>query len=264
MSRLISAPFFSATPVFDRAEYAAAVGRRPGDKTVSAMLAHHLRAGNIKRIARGVFASVPKHADSRTYPVDRFQAASRLRRGGVIAYHAAIDLHGCAYTLSYDVHVIAPGRPGIIETEDFSCQFIRPPRGFNLKRDTILLERMGVYIRATTLERTIADLFARPDLAGGGDEIFNCLDLISMVDEAALLRHARSLGNATAAGALGYWLEQAQERLRIQDSTIQKLRKLAPRQHCYALDAGPGYGRTAKGWNVIMPPDTSAPLLEDA
>ena len=34
MSRLISAPFFSAHPVFRRAEYAAAVGRRPQDKGI--------------------------------------------------------------------------------------------------------------------------------------------------------------------------------------------------------------------------------------
>ena len=56
MSRLISAPFFSAHPVFSRAEYAAAVGRRPQDKVVTVMLTQHLHAGNIRRIARGVFA----------------------------------------------------------------------------------------------------------------------------------------------------------------------------------------------------------------
>ena len=64
MPRLISAPFFSAHPVFRRAEYAAAVGRRPQDRVVTAMLAQHLQAGNIRRIARGVFTSVPKHADA--------------------------------------------------------------------------------------------------------------------------------------------------------------------------------------------------------
>ena len=57
MSRLISAPFFSAHPVFRRAEYAAAVGREPGNRVVTAMLAQHLKAGNIRRIAREVFAA---------------------------------------------------------------------------------------------------------------------------------------------------------------------------------------------------------------
>ena len=46
------------------------------------MLVQHLQAGNVRRIARGVFASVPKHADAATWSVGRFLAASRLRHGG--------------------------------------------------------------------------------------------------------------------------------------------------------------------------------------
>lgn len=111
MPKLISSPFFSANPVFRRAEYAAAVGRRPQDRVVTAMLTHHLQAGNIQRIARGVFASVPKHADAATWSVDRFLAASRLRHEGTIAYHSALDLHGCAYTEGHDVQVIAQENP---------------------------------------------------------------------------------------------------------------------------------------------------------
>src|SRR6266511_4408229 len=35
-------------------------GGRPNDEVVRAMLTQHLHAGNIRRVARGVFASVPK------------------------------------------------------------------------------------------------------------------------------------------------------------------------------------------------------------
>ena len=108
MSRTVSAPFFSATPVFTRADYARAVGRAPADKTVTAMLSQHVKAGNIKRIARGLYASVPKHADPATWWVDRFLLASRLRPDAVIGYHSALELHGYAYTAEFDVQAIAP------------------------------------------------------------------------------------------------------------------------------------------------------------
>ena len=81
------------------------------------MLAQHLQAGNVRRIARGVFASVPKHANAGPWSVDRFLAASRLRRGGVIACHSALDLHGRIYTDGHDVQIIAPGEPGMFEAE---------------------------------------------------------------------------------------------------------------------------------------------------
>ena len=252
MSRLISAPFFSAKPVFDRAEYAAAVGRRPDDKVVTAMLTQHLQAGNIRRIARGVFASVPKHANAGKWSVDRFLAASRLRRGGVVAYHSALELHGCAYTDGHEVQVIALGEPGVFEAADFACRFVKPPRGFAPPDGVAAVDRLGLEVKVTTIERTIADLFDRYDLAGGMEELFNSLDLIARVDAAALARHVRSLGNATAAGALGYWLERERSRLGVPDAALDDIRKFAPRQVRYALGTKSGEGRTAKGWNVIL------------
>ena len=65
---------------------------------MTAILAQHLKAGNIRRIAREVFAFVLKHADAHNWSVDLFLAASRLRPGGVIAYHSALELHGYAYS----------------------------------------------------------------------------------------------------------------------------------------------------------------------
>ena len=44
MSRFISGPLFSAHPVFSRAKYAAAVGRRIHNKIVTEMLTQHLHA----------------------------------------------------------------------------------------------------------------------------------------------------------------------------------------------------------------------------
>ena len=255
MSRLISAPFFSAHPVFSRAEYAAAVGRRSGDKVVTAMLTQHLQAGNIRRVARGVFASVPKHADAGKWSIDRFLAASRLRRGVVIAYHSALELHGCAYTEGHDVQVIAPGEPGVFEAVGLTCRFIKPPRGFAPPDGVTAVDRLGLEVSVTTIERTIADLFDRYDLAGDAEELFNSLDLVARVDAAALVRYARALGNATAAGALGSWLEREQKRLGVSDAALEALRALAPSQTRYALGTKSGEGRTAKGWNVILPID---------
>lgn len=258
MSRLISAPFFSAHPVFVRGEYAAAVGRDPSDKVVTAMLAQHLQAGNIKRITRGVFASVPKHADAQKWSVDRFLAASRLRRDAVIAYHSALELHGCAYTEGYEVQVIASGEPGVLEAAGFSCRFVKVPRGLHqrngkLADGVMVVDRMGLSVRVTTVERTIADLFDRYELAGGAEELFSSLELVARVNTVVLVRHIRMLNNAAAAGALGYWLEREQRRLGVPETALKKLRAMAPRQARYALGAKPGEGRTAKGWNVILP-----------
>jgi predicted transcriptional regulator of viral defense system len=261
MARQLSPPFFSATPVFDRAQYAQAVGREIGDKIVTSMLSQHLKAGNIRRIARGVFASVPKHADPATWSVDRFLAASRLRQGGVIGYHSALQLHGYAYSEGFDLQVIASGQPALLETADFSCRFVKAPAPL-ADSDITTVDRLGQTIRVTTLECTTADLFDRPDLAGGPEELVNSLDLISRLDARQVLSRLGALGNATAAGAAGWWLEANQERLGVADSILADLHALAPRQNRYALGARPGAGKVASGWRVILPKAILSPSFE--
>jgi predicted transcriptional regulator of viral defense system len=252
MAPQLSPPFFSDTPVFDRAQYARAVGRETSDKVVTTMLNQHLKAGNIRRIARGVFASVPKHADPATWSTDRFLAASRLRPGGVIGYHSALELHGYAYSEGYDVQVIAPGQPGLLETADFTCRFIKTPAPL-LDSDVTTVDRLGQSVRVATLECTVADLFDRPDLAGGSEELVSSVDLVGRLDARLVLRRLAVVGNAAAAGAAGWWLETNRDRLGVTDETLGALQALAPRQNRYALGASAGGGKLASRWRVILP-----------
>ncbi|WP_293363701.1 hypothetical protein [Phenylobacterium sp.] len=254
MPRQLSAPFFSDAPVFDRAQYAKAVGRETGDRVVSAMLEQHLKAGNIRRIARGVFASVPKHADAATWSVDRFLAASKLRHGGVIGYHSALELHGYAYTEGQDVQVIAEGHPLTLHAEGLTCRFVRPPKGLNTPGAVERIDRLGVFIPVTTLERTLADLFDRPGLAGGGEELLNSLDLITRVDVTRLRSQVAAIGNATAAAVCGWWLERAPPEMRVSKEAVDSFRPLAPTQPRYALGAKPGDAKLVPGWKIFLPP----------
>jgi predicted transcriptional regulator of viral defense system len=261
MPRQRSAPFFSDAPVFDRAEYARAIGRAPADKVVSSMLAQHLKAGNIRRVARGVFASVPKHANAETWSVDRFLAGSRLRPGGVIAYHSALELQGYAYSESFDLQVVAPGQPGVLAANGFTCRFIKAPAPYG-DADLTTVDRLGQPVRATALECTIADLFDRPDLAGGADELISSLDLIGRLDPDRLITRLAALRNATAAGAAGWWLESRLEQLWVPPAALERLQALAPRQNRYALGAVAGAGRLAPKWRVILPEAMLNPAFE--
>ena len=252
MPRNLSAPFFSATPVFRRDDYARAVGRQSGDKTVTAMLSQHLHAGNIRRLARGLYASVPKHADPKSWWVDRLLVASRLRPDGVVGYHSALEAHGCAYSAEFDVQVISSGEPGTLATADFTCRFVRPTAPIGPDSRTTI-DRLGQPVAVTTLERTIADLFDRPDLAGGAEELINSLDFVVSLDAGALARHLAANGNATAAGAAGWWLERRQKTLHVPGDALKAVHTLAPRQTRYALGARAGEGRAAAGWNVVLP-----------
>jgi predicted transcriptional regulator of viral defense system len=260
-------------PVFRRDEFAAALGRETGDRAITDLLKYHLRAGNIRRVARGVFASVPKGFNPAGVPgtptVDRFLAASRLRVGAVIAYRSALELHGYnpSSAGTNEVQLIAGGEPGLIDVADFSCRFVSPPSHHSRSEGVTTMDRQGLPVSVTTLERTLVDLFDRYDLAGGAEDLFQSLDVVVQraepLDIEALVDFARLLNNSSAAAALGYWLDRERNRFGIKSAAILDLHSLAPRHPRYALGAKPGRGRAATGWNVILPADIVERYFDD-
>jgi predicted transcriptional regulator of viral defense system len=226
------------------------------------MLAQHLKAGNIKRMSRGVFASVPPHGEAMTWAVDRFLVASRLRRDAIIAYHSALELHGCAYTDMPDVQALSDQAPAVIETPDFACRFVRVPAGFERPRDITTIDRAGLTVKLTSLERTIVDCFDRPDLAGGGEELMNSLALVARVRTGQLVQQAEALGNASACGALGWWLEREQARLGVPVAALTALRQLKSKHAQYVLGAKPGAARSVAEWSILVPAELADATFE--
>ena len=217
------------------------------------MLDHHLRAGNICRVARGVYASVPSHVAANKWRADPFLVASRLRDDAIIAYHAALNLHGYTYSITERMQAMSRGEPGIVQGRDIWCQFVRPPRTFTPSDSIVTFNRYGLELQCTTLERTIVDVVDRYRLAGGADEIFNSLDLIAKVDFSALLNHVRTFGKAVVAGVIGYWLDRYQDELSVPADVLAVLGSMKPSQPRYAMGTKPGDGKLAKNWNVYLP-----------
>lgn len=259
-----SRAFFSAHPVFRREEYARALGRVNDDRTVGSLLSKHLKAGNIQRIARSVFAAVPPHADAATWVIDRYLAASKLKPDAILAYHSALELHGAAYTDAPEVQALSAGEPTLFKAPAFSCRFLKLPKGFDEKRDVVRLDRSGLPVGVTTIERTVVDLFDRPDLAGGAEELWNSLALVERLKTEDLVRQARGLGNAGTIAALGFWLESERERLGIPASSLEALKALKPKYPQYALGARKGDAKSVSAWNILVPRSLASPAFEGA
>src|SRR5688572_18981645 len=95
-----SQDFFARRTVFRHEEFAAAAaaaGSSP--KTIENLLRHHVRAGHLLRVRRGVYAVVPPGFSPDTVPLDPLLVASRLEDDAVLAYHTALELHGVAYSV---------------------------------------------------------------------------------------------------------------------------------------------------------------------
>lgn len=249
--------FFHLHPVFSRVEVIGFLADRgtthPG--TVDSLLRHHVGRGHILRVRQGLYASVPPGATPETAPVDPFLLASRAQEGAVIAYHSALEVHGLAYS-TYEVLsyvALRPAGPWMWRGLHFR------PAGVPLalvrqnqaRWGVVDVDRQGLDLAVTGLERTFVDVLDRPDLGGGWEEIWRSLESVRVLDPARVAAYVRLLENANTAARVGFFLEQHREALRIGDSDLRALEVLRPKQVRY-LDRKAG-GRLAKRWNLVVP-----------
>jgi len=250
--------FLSANAVFTREAFAIALGHAPDAATVTSLLGHHLRAGNIKRVSREVFAAVPPHLKADDFMVDRFAAAAKLRPDGVLGYHSALELHGIAYSEFNQVQLVSAGRTERVTLPFGECRFINPPKALvntgNTNILTTMKDRLGQMIRVTEVERTVVDVLHRFDVAGGIEEVLPSLDLVLYLDPAKVINYVTLLNSRSLASVVGWWLDTRRSALRISDQDLAALRVLLPRSKHYGLGAKPGGGAVLiEPWRVLLP-----------
>jgi predicted transcriptional regulator of viral defense system len=253
-----TADFFLTHPVFTHDEFLAGTGagRTRSPRTVEALLARHVASGRLLRIRRGLYAVVPPGADADTFEVDPYLVATRLAPDAVVACHAALQFWGKVYSVWHRFPVFMHARLDTFAFRGSEYVGASHPKAFRALPDLgggIVTEPYaGGEVRVTTLERTLVDVLAHPDLGGGWEEIWRSLELVEYFDLEAVLEHATGLGSALASARLGLFLEQHRERLFVEERHLAVLRKQVPNQARY-LDRTRTPGRLVKPWNLVVP-----------
>jgi len=258
--------FVSSHPVFTRDEFRETVSPDQPLSSSDSLLKYHVSTGRIRRAAPGVYAAVPPHLNPKTFRPDRLLVASRIRADGVLAFHTALELHGLAYSENAETQLLSAGRPGTLKTSVGNVRFVAQPAA--LRRSgaeligTQVMDRRGLDVRATTLERTLLDCVERPDLAGGTEELGHALQTVQALDTQSLLELVRTRENQTAAAILGCWLESRRDDLFVDEGVLQQFKQLAPSSSRPVLGATVQTGEAHPDWNVVLPKEFLHPSFE--
>lgn len=250
--------FFETHPIFTRTEFVSEYtkGGRRSEYTADNILAQHVAKGNLLRVRRGLYAIVPRGVDPARVQIDPYLLTSKLAKDAVVAYHAALQFHGRAYSLSSHYPYLTRRHQHPFEfraMKFFSVQF---PARFRSNADSggeIKEHRhAGGTVRVTTLERTMVDTLDAPNYGGGWEEIWRSLEAVEFFDLDAVVEYALRLGPALTAARVGFFLEQHRESLIVEDRFLQTLRDHAPSQPRY-FDNRREPGMLVKKWNLIVP-----------
>lgn len=252
--------FFSTHPVFTHEELVAflAKGKARSPKTRAALLAYHQKQGHILRVRRGLYCVVPSGADPATCPVDAYLLAAKMTDDAVLAYHTALEFHGKAYSVFEEWQYLTASAARPVTFRSYRFRPVRFPKKLAAKDKQLFgvkeMDRDGITVRVTTLERTLVDLLDRPDLGGGWEEIWRSLETVEFFDLDVVVEYALLLDNATTAAKAGFFLEQHKDRLMVEGSHLERLRAHRPREPHY-LTPGRRGGRLVSGWNLVVPVD---------
>jgi predicted transcriptional regulator of viral defense system len=202
-----------------------------------------------------------------TASVDPYLLATKLTDDAVVAFHAALQFHGKAYSVWRRFHYLTRHRVRTFSFWDSEFVPVLAPVKLRSSPDLggEILERSyaGGTVRVTTLERALVDLLDQPSKGGGWEEIWRSLEMVEFFDLDAVTKYALRIGSALTAARVGFFLEQHREALMVEDHYLDALRKRAPSQAAY-FDPAREPGRLVSGWNLVVPEEILNRSWQDA
>lgn len=249
--------FFANRPVFTSSEFNEYLDKREkrNVSTRDSLLAYHVKKGRLLRVKRGLYVVIPEGMYSENFPVDPYLLASKMADDAILAYHTALDIHAKSYSIYNQFQFLTEHAVRIVSFRNYTFKAVRPPKPL-LDKEKVefgvrLMERGGLEIKVTGLERTLVDLLDKPDLGGGWEEVWRSLESVEFYDVDEVVDYALLLKKATVAAKVGFFLEKNKERLFVAKNQLQMLKKKVPKQPHY-MDKK-HKGRLSKQWNLIVP-----------
>lgn len=252
-----STDYFETHPVFTHEDFVEArASRGTSKRTSSNLLARHLAAGRLVRVRRGLYATVPRGVDPERAAVDPYLIATQLTDDAVLAYHAALQFHGKAYSVWGRFHYLTRLRARPFSFQAMEFVPVQAPVALRALPDlgggVLELRHAGGIVRVTTLERTMVDVLDAPGKAGGWEEVWRSLQMVEFFDLDAVLDYALRLGSALTVARVGFFLEQHRDALMVEDRHLEAFRQHVPAQPRY-LDTDREPGRLVAPWNLVVP-----------
>ena len=221
------------------------------------LLTYYQKKGYIKRVRRGLYLVHSRSGALEKSSVDPYIIAAKMTKDAVLAYHTALEFHGKAYSVFNRYHYLSQVRSSPLHFQSYLFQGLSFPKVLCDKRKemfgVISHYRSGVEIRVTSFERTLVDVLDRPLLSGSWEEIWRSVESIEFFDLDFVLEYVKLLNIATTAAKVGFFLEQHSKSLMVNDTYLNRLKKLCPKEPHYLMGNRKAKGHLMKEWNIIVP-----------
>lgn len=251
--------FLANHPVFTANEFFAYLQQSDSynHSTAKSTLIYHKNAGHILQIRRGLFATVPITQEAKDFQANPFLIAGRITDDSIVSHHTAMELHGIAYSVFNHFYYMTNKQIRHFEFQGNTFKALQFPKELHkLGKEnfaTTTMNREGLDLNVTTIERTLVDSLHRPEYSGGWEEIWPSFSMITILQLDKVIDYALLLDNATTVAKIGFFLEQHQEQFKVTEKHLQKLAANIPAHKHYLERGKRNPGKLMKRWNLVVP-----------
>lgn len=205
-----------------------------------------LKKGLISPIKRNLY--VFNDIESMAPIADRFKIGSSIKNGAYISYHSALEFHGIAHQVFFEVTVSSPTRFKPFEFNGIKYQFV-----LSKLEPGVEMYSTNRGIRVTNLERTVIDCIDDMGRAGGLEELIECLRVITYLNEEKLMAYLKAYDTQVLYQKVGYILEQFKEELQLSELFFEFCRGHIQKSKRYLTHPGDEDLEYISKWRLYVP-----------
>ena len=178
--------------------------------TAKSLLQSYKKAGYITSIRRDMYAALD--VASGAVIANRYEIGSQVSEGACISYHTAMEFYGVTNQVYYEVSISSKTNASRFAFDGVTYT----TRKTNMDEGIVNVPYNDL-VRVTSIERTLADCMRDIELAGGIEELLQCISLIPQISEEELLKFLRLYDEKFLWQKAGFLLEPFAAQLRLSD-----------------------------------------------
>lgn len=211
------------------------------------ILSRYVEKGFVKKIKKNLYYCVS--LENKNSTANRFIIGSNINPTAYLSHHSAFEYYGLAHQTFYDVYAASEKVFRNFEFEDITYRYVKTHFS-----NGVMVPETNSKIRVTNVERTVIDSIKNIDLAGGTEELFQCLDSVLTLNNNRVFEYLGLYDIQFLYQKAGYILERYKMEFDIKDELIDACQqKVGECIRYFDEDAREGNGVLIKKWNLIIP-----------
>jgi predicted transcriptional regulator of viral defense system len=199
------------------------------DNATKELLRRYKKMGLISQIRRDLYGA--NDLANKATRATKFEIASQITPSAYLSYHAAMEYHGLANQVFYELYVSSDERFTHFDYEGISYSYCKSgiPLG-------IVNPPMDSMVKVTDLERTVVDCMDSIGLCGGLEELVMCFSLITYLKEEQLLIYLEAYRKQFLYQKAGFILSYFQKEMKLSDDFFEICRQKTGKSIRYLTD----------------------------